>query len=197
MSTLDEDIDLILRQITAGINGAMPAVAEDIKACIKEHIEVEVYSYESEVYPRSGTLVAGVDNADVSIGGGHVIVNYEPDGTRRGTFSELSESVRKKYGKDPDDPLKPNPVKGDDFIARIEIGKSASKNGNGGFGSYDYVTQVGPRPFLTHAVEELIEGKRALKTFISAFNSIAPNGMKAVDAGDQEIFRTSDDFAGF
>lgn len=184
MSTFMDDAIDILTRINDATIAAMPSVGEEIKSCIADHIASEVYNYDSSVYPRSYTLLKGASNADVNIVGASVSVSYEPDGSRPGTFGELPKDVREKYNKSDTDLIKPNPLFGDAFINRIEKG------------TYDYkgARKVGARPFLKHAVEELIEGKRALNAFISAFNG-ADAGLKMVDKGDAEIFRTGDDWS--
>lgn len=185
MSTFAEDADKLLAAIEAAIAAAMPSVAEEIKNCIADHVQSEIYTHESKVYPRSHTLLSGALDAKAFTDGTTASVDYNPSGVRPGTWAEMPENVRLKYGKSPSDPIKPNPLSGDAFIQRIETG------------SYDYDTKFGARPFLTHAVTDLIEGKRALNAFIDAFNANATDGLQAVDMGDQEIFRTADDFAGY
>lgn len=182
MATIGDDANLILTDINNAIDVAMMAVAYDMRDCLLEHIYDEVYTYESRVYPRSYTLAKAALNSVVSGGGNEAKIEFNPSGVNTKTWASMDEADREEYGKDPSDPVKPNPVFGDAFIGRIEEGV------------YDFKgVHVGARPFFTNTVKELIEGRRALTTFISSFNSAATL-VQAVDKGDQEIFRTGDDW---
>lgn len=184
MSAFETEANKLLSDVLQAVEYAMPVVGEDIRVCISEHILHDVYdqSPNSGAYPRSYTLYNAALSAGVTAGAGHVVVNFNPSGERPGTWAEMGDALMRKYGKKPSDPIKPNPVSGDDFIQRIETGKG-----------YDYKTNVGARPFLSRSIEELVEGKRALATFISAMNA-ANADLKVTDAGDAEIFRTGDDY---
>ena len=182
-------VEEIIADLQAAVAAAMPSVAQAIQDTLRSHIESDVYAkYTSEVYPRKGTLLSGVDNANISTDGNSVTVTYEPNGAVGGTWAEMPEPIRRKYGMWDDDPIKPNPVSGDAFIRRIETGQG-----------YDYKFKQGggpgARPFLTNTVNELIEGKRALTAFIDAFNGYSSR-LQAQDIGS-EIFRDGNDFGGF
>ena len=181
------EADQYLTAITISIDYAMDAVAADIRDCLVEHIQHDVYDqYTSEVYPRSGNLMKGALDAEVTASGGEAKVVYNPSGVNNRYWAEMPYESRLKYHKSILDPIKPKPVSGDALINRIEEGK------------YDYKhVHVGERPFLYKTVQELLNG-RALNTFISAFNSAgAIFKLQAVDAGDQEVFVTGDDHVPF
>lgn len=184
-----DKVEDMIQDLQDGVAVAMLFVAAEIKDALRQHIESDVYgAYASDVYPRGHTLMKAVDTAQEVITGNMASVIYEPDGARSGTFSMVPEHIRNRYGKDPNDPLKPNPVSGDTFIRRIETGEG-----------YDYQFKEGKgpgaRPFLSNTVKELIEGKRALSAFIAGFNGYGSE-LKAMDVGT-EITRTGDDFGGF
>lgn len=185
-TSVEFEAEQYLTSITIGIDYAMDAVAADIRDCLVEHIQHDVYDqYTSEVYPRSGNLMKGALDAEVTAWGGEAKVVYNPSGVNNRSWAELPYETRIKYHKNILASVKPKPVSGDALINRIEEGK------------YDYKAKVGPRPFLYSTVQELLNG-RALNTFISAFNSAgAIFKLQAVDAGDQEVFVTGDDHVPF
>lgn len=187
MTEFGAEAEAVLKRIATAINAAMPAVGADIKACIAEHVENDVYANRSaKVYPPSGNLLRGALEAAVTAGGGHVIVAYEPNPQNTATWGKMPKELMQKYRKRPNDPVKedaaPTP---DAFIRRVETGDYPF-NTAGAFG----------RPFFTNATEELIEGKRALATFIAAVNS-ADAELRAFDAGDVEIMRDANDVSEF
>lgn len=153
----------------------MRRVAESIGNVMKEtlehRIEEDVYEeYTPRVYPRRSGRGQGygvaLNNMKKTVDiypkpaeqiAGKVVVtfSYKPSGEHSGTFGDFfNEEELLRLHKKASDPIKPNPVNGDDLIRRIETGRG-----------YDYHPSsktkhpfTEPRPFWWNFVSEMLEG---------------------------------------
>ena len=143
------------------------SVGNEMKDTLAHRIEEDVYKeYTPRVYPRRsehpgyGTplddMEKNVDLYPKSIPGkAEITFSYKPNGSHSGTFGDFyDEKKLLRIHKKASDPVKPNPVHGDDLIRRIETGRG-----------YDYRPSskakhpfTEPRPFWANFVAEMLEG---------------------------------------
>ena len=178
----------------------MQRIAESVGNVMKEtlehRIEEDVYKeYRPHVYPRrsehSGYGIALNDmEKTVTLfpksipGKAEVTFLYQPSGEHSGTFGEFfNENQLGRIHKKASDPIKPNPVHGDDLIRRIETGRG-----------YDYKPSskdphpfTEPRPFWANFVSEMLEG--------GGFDDAVTNAFKAegIDIEDVHTERENND----
>lgn len=165
----------------------MQRIAESVGNVMKEtlehRIEEDVYKeYNPKVYPRrsdpknSGYGVA-LNNMEKTVTlypkpkdhiAGKVVVTfvYQPSGEHSGTFGEFfNEDQLTRLHKKASDPIKPNPVHGDDLIRRIETGRGYDYHPS----SKDPHPFTEPRPFWANFVAEMLEGGEFDRAVKSAF----------------------------
>lgn len=155
-------------------------VGNEMKETLEYRIEEDVYKeYRPRVYPRRSehpgygvalnNMEKNVDIFPQSIPGkAAVTLSYKPDGSHSGTFGDFYNAEQlARIHKKSSDPIKPNPVHGDDLIRRIETGRG-----------YDYRPSsktkhpfTEPRPFWGNFVTELIEGGGFDKAVQDAFKA--------------------------
>ena len=153
---------LISGKIAPIMNDAMRSVGFTMQDKLKEHIEDDVYKrYSPKVYPRRsggggiGIPLNSLQNMKLSgtaftEAGGSVSLRYSPDGSNAATTADLKPGSP-YYNADNPQPIKPNPVHGDDLIRRIETGRGYDWKLSGG-------QKFPARPFWKRFVEEMIEG---------------------------------------
>ena len=160
----------------------MQRIAESVGNVMKEtlehRIEEDVYKeYTPRVYPRRSEHPGyGVPLNDMektvtlypkSIPGkAEVTFMYQPSGEHSGTFGEFfNEDQLARLHKKASDPIKPNPVHGDDLIRRIETGRGYDYHPS----SKDPHPFTEPRPFWANFVAEMLEGGEFDRAVKSAF----------------------------
>lgn len=162
----------------------MQRIAESIGNVMKEtlehRIEEDVYKeYRPHVYPRRSEHPGyGVALNDMektvtlfpkSIPGkAEVTFVYQPSGEHSGTFGDFyDENKLLRLHKKASDPIKPNPVHGDDLIRRIETGRGYDYHPS----SKDRHPFTEPRPFWGNFVSEMLEGGEFDRAVTDAFRA--------------------------
>ena len=160
----------------------MQRIAESVGNVMKEtleyRIEEDVYKeYTPRVYPRRsehpGYGVA-LNNMEKTVtlypksipGKAEVTFMYQPSGEHSGTFGDFYDDKKLlRIHKKASDPIKPNPVHGDDLIRRIETGRGYDYRPS----SKDKHPFTEPRPFWANFVAEMLEGGEFDRAVKSAF----------------------------
>lgn len=158
-SSLDKDIKaLFTHKVVVNV---MASIQADMKQALSDSIRRNVYSEKTGIYPRRSkhpgygpplndmeantTDLGGMSNDAKSF---YVGIRYQPSGEHTGKFGDFySAEELEDLGKKPNEPIKPNPVHGDELIRRIETGEG-----------YDWDYDKA-RPFWTPFVEEQLSGK--------------------------------------
>lgn len=167
---------LTLNDLIKDYGDALPAdkmqriaehVGNEMKDTLAHRIEEDVYKeYTPRVYPRRSEhsgYGTPLDDMEKNVmlfpksipGKAEITFSYKPDGSHTGTFGDFYDDNKLlRIHKKASDPIKPNPVHGDDLIRRIETGKG-----------YDYRPSsktahpfTEPRPFWANFVAEMLEG---------------------------------------
>ena len=179
------DMSNLVKELEAPIQRTVwEAVSESIYASMRErlyqHIQTDVYqAYTPSIYPRRsdngndvyGTPLDDMDKNAVKLGVGDkgyhpsgkvmgVGIKYEPSGEHSGKFGDFfgKEKLKEIHHK-PEDPVKPNPVSGNELIRRIETGKG-----------YDWAFDM-ERPFWSNFVAEMVDGGGLAEAIEGAFAS--------------------------
>lgn len=187
-SGIVEDIKKIFTHKT--VVNVMAAIQADMKQALSDSIERNVYSEKHNVYPRRsenpgyGPALNDMEANVTDLGGMnmdgtkyYVGIRYQPSGEHKGKFGEFfTEEELEELKKKKEDPIKPNPVHGDELIRRIETGKG-----------YDWDYDKA-RPFWTPFVEEQLSGK-LLDSFERA---MAMEGLVVTDDGGGVVSETGD-----
>ena len=174
-SGFEQDVATLEKQVKGALLSAGTVLQEDMKSCLSEHINADVYeAYEPIAYVRRGSKGGLLDmgkNTSESpqpqeIDGNVVIqLNYEPSGDTDGNG----------------EPIDPH-VDGDALIGRIER-REPDYNWN-------RVRSPEDRPFFHNFVEEMLDG-RAEETLVRAMNGADPTLGMAADMG---VIREEDDW---
>ena len=173
-SGFEKDMAALEKQVKDALLSAGTALQEDMKSCLAEHINADVYeAYEPAAYVRrehKGGLLDMNKNTSESpqpqeIGGNVVIqLNYEPSGDTDGNGEYIDPHVD-----------------GDVLIERIER-REPDYNWN-------RVRDPGDRPFFRNFVEEMLDG-RAEETLVRAMNGAEP----ALGLTESGMIREEDDW---
>lgn len=171
-SGFETDIAALEMQVKNAFRASRKALADDMRECLQDHIEVEVYdAFQPTEYVRregSGGLYDMSASATVysneRLGGMELTLRYQPDGSQDGGGKPIDKAVS-----------------GDDLINRIEKKDP----------EYNWTRKPKKRPFFRNFVEEMIEGRRVEDTLVAAMNAADPAlGL----AADGDITRESDDW---
>lgn len=187
-NSIDEDYSAFKKLLNTQLNAAIRNMEAPLKDDLYRHIEKDVYAtYRPKEYPRRrdnegfGIPLNNMDaNASLSLIPHGFAFSYMPDGSHSGTTADLSPKS-KNYDADRPQPIKPNPVHGDDLIRRIETGKGYDWN----MGNH----YPGERPFWQNFVNDEMGGLLA-QHFLEAMKQ-AGNEDIVVDWGD--VVRESSD----
>lgn len=170
-SGFEQDIAALEKQVKDAFRASRPALAEEMRQCLREHVVTDVYAaFRPEEYVRredaGGLLdmsVSATVYSDERDGGMNLTLLYHPSGATDGEG----------------EPIDPH-VDGDDLINRIE-----KKNPE-----YNWRRKPKKRPFFSCFVEEMLGG-RAEETLVRAMNGANP----ALElAGDMGMIRDEDDW---
>ena len=163
------------------VQAGLTAVGSELTKHLQEHIRKDVYdAYTPKSYPRRsghpqfGTPLESPQNMDLQVNKLSLIFSYEPTGDHSGTKKDRLDwsALKKKYQTAPNQPIKPNPVHGDDLIRRIETGEG-----------YDWDVAVPERHFWNNFVEEAVgAGGWTEKVLVKAMNT-ADNTLGAISDG--------------
>lgn len=159
----EADIAALEMQVKNAFRASRKALADDMRECLQDHIEVEVYdAFQPTEYVRregSGGLydmsASATVFSDERDGGMNLTLLYQPSGATDGEGNEIEPHVD-----------------GDDLINRIEKKEPP----------YNWRRKPGKRPFFRHFVEEMIGG-RAEETLVRAMNAADPALGVAADGG--------------
>lgn len=174
-SGFDADLKALEVQVCKSLLQAGRALQEDATACLREHVEADVYSkFEPFAYVRRGGNGGLADvkqnsttpSPTVTPSGVEIQFVYTPDGRTDGDGNAIEPHID-----------------GDALINRIE--KSDP--------DYNWNRMRGPenRPFFRNFVEEMIEGQRAESTLVAAMNAADPSLGVVADGG---IIREDEDW---
>ena len=160
---LDEDIAQIEARFRAAMKNAMPALKEEMSACLFEHVQGDVYEkFTPKEYVRRGEYggLADIDaNARFDVRDNGVRMIYLPSGESEQVAPEAQ-------------------VDGDALIGRIENKRP----------DYDWRRKPSKRPFFTNFLGEMIEEGRAERAMVDGIN--AADGTLEVAA---DLFSTTRD----
>ena len=171
-SGLEEDMAALEAEVKNAFRASRKALADDMRACLQDHIEVEVYNaFQPTEYVRregSGGLYDMKASATVSSderdGGMNLTFLYQPSGATDGEGNDV-----------------PDAVSGDDLVNRIEKKDP----------EYDWKRKPKKRPFFRNFVREMIEGNRAEETLVRAMNAASPT---LEITADGDMIRESEDW---
>ena len=175
-SGFEQDIAALEAQVKCALMQAGTALQDDMKVCLHEHIDSDVYgAFEPAAYVRRGDdggLSDMEKNTSSSpppseFGGGVTVrLDYTPDGQTDGMGRELTVHAD-----------------GDSLIGRIEH-RTPDYNRN-------RIRSPGDRPFFRNFVQEMVDGGRAEETLVRAMNAVVPSlGVTA----DGSVIREEDDW---
>lgn len=170
-SGFEQDMAALEKQVKDAFRASRPALAEEMRQCLREHVEEDVYAkVQPTKYVRredNGGLIDMSANAtvysDERDGGMNLTLLYHPSGATDGE----GESI---------DPH----VDGDDLINRIEKKDP----------EYNWRRKPKKRPFFRNFVEEMLGG-RAEETLVRTMNGADPTLGLAADMG---MIRDEDDW---
>ena len=170
-SGFEQDMAALEKQVKDALLSAGAALQEDMKSCLSEHVNADVYeAYEPAAYVRrehKGGLLDMSKNTSESpqpqeIGGNVVIqLNYEPSGDTDGNGEYIDPHVD-----------------GDVLIERIER-REPDYNWN-------RVRDPGDRPFFRNFEEEMISG-RAEEVLVREANAADPTIEMTATFGAMEL----------
>lgn len=145
---LEKDLAELEKQFGRAVGVAMGVLENDMEACLREHIENDVYDqFDPKEYIRRRENGGLLD-----FGAGHL---------QKGG---AADRARIEYTPSGEDPQWRNPANGDEMIRRIESQTPP----------YDWARHPGDRPFFRNFVSEMIEGGRAETVFVGAVNEADP-----------------------
>lgn len=170
-SGFEQDMAALEKQVKDAFRASRPALAEEMRQCLREHVEEDVYAkVQPTKYVRredNGGLIdmsaSATVYSDERDGGMNLTLLYHPSGATDGE----GESI---------DPH----VDGDDLINRIEKKDP----------EYNWRRKPKKRPFFRNFVEEMLGG-RAEETLVRAMNGADPTLELAEDMG---MIRDEDDW---
>lgn len=170
-SGFEADLAALEMQVKNAFRASRKALADDMRECLQDHIEVEVYdAFQPTEYVRregNGGLydmkASATVYSDERDGGMNLTLLYQPSGATDGEGNEIEPHVD-----------------GDDLINRIEKRNPP----------YNWRRKPDARPFFRNFVEEMIGG-RAEKTMVYGMNAADPTLNVAADGG---VERESDDW---
>lgn len=168
-SGLEEDLAALEAEVKNAFRASRQTLADDMRACLQDHIEVEVYgAFQPTEYVRRGgkgglydMKASATVHSDERDGGMNLTFLYQPSGATDGEGNEIEPHLD-----------------GDDLINRIE--KRAP--------DYNWRRKPEARPFFRNFVEEMLSG-RAEDTLVRAMNAASPT-LEVIADGD--VTRESD-----
>ena len=170
-SGFEQDVATLEKQVKDAFRASRPALAEEMRQCLREHVEADVYDkFQPTEYVRrreDGGLAdmraSATVYSDERDGGMNLTLLYQPSGAADGEG----------------EPVEPH-VDGDDLINRIEKRDP----------EYNWRRKPPKRPFFHNFVEEMLDG-RAEETLVRAMNGADPTLGMAADMG---VIREEDDW---
>ena len=175
-SGFEQDMAALEKQVKYALTQAGTALQDDMRDCLREHIDNDVYNaFDPAAYVRRGDdggLSDMEKNTRTSpppseFGGGVMVqLDYTPDGQTDGIGRELTVHTD-----------------GDSLIGRIEHR----------IPDYDWnrVRYPDDRSFFHNFVQEMVDNGRAEKTLVRAVNAVAPSWGVTADGG---VIRENDDW---
>lgn len=159
----EADIAALEKQVQRAFRASRQALADDMRACLQEHVEHDVYdAFQPTEYVRrreNGGLADMKKNAtvysDERLGGMNLTLLYQPDGSTDGEGNELEPHVD-----------------GDDLVNRIERKEP----------EYNWRRKPEARTFFSDFVQEMVDGGRAEETLVRAMNAAEPT-LGAAESG--------------
>lgn len=154
-SGFEQDIAALEKQVKNAFRASRQALADDMRSCLQDHVEYDVYSkFQPIEYVRRGESggladmgVSATVYSDERDGGMNLTLLYQPGGAADGEG----------------EPVDPH-VDGDDLIDRIEKRDP----------EYNWTRKPPKRPFFSNFVQEMIDGGRAEETLVRAMNAAEP-----------------------
>ena len=170
-SGFEQDIAALGNQVKNAFRASRQALADDMRLCLQDHVEYDVYSkFQPIEYVRRGENGGLADMrasatvySDERDGGMNLTLLYQPSGATDGEGNEIEPHVD-----------------GDDLINRIEKKDP----------EYNWRRKPPKRPFFRNFVEEMLDG-RAEETLVRAMNGADPTLGMAADMG---VIREEDDW---
>lgn len=171
-SGFEQDMAALEKQVKDAFRASRKALADDMRLCLQEHVEYDVYSnFQPIEYVRRGENGGLADMrasatvySDERDGGMNLTLLYQPSGATDGDGNEIEPHVD-----------------GDDLINRIEKRDP----------EYNWRRKPPKRPFFSNFVQEMIDGGRAEETLVRAMNTADPSLELAEDTG---MIREEDDW---
>lgn len=171
-SGFEQDMAALKKQVKDAFRGSRKALADDMRLCLQDHVEADVYDkFQPTEYVRRRED-GGLDDmrasatvySDERDGGMNLTLLYQPSGATDGEGNDVDPHVD-----------------GDDLITRIEKKDP----------EYNWRRKPSKRPFFSNFVQEMVDGGRAEETLVRAMNGADPTLGMAADMG---VIREEDDW---
>lgn len=150
--TIKEDYNKIINQLRIDTNNALNQMGKTLIASLQNHINIDFYDkYDPKSYPRRkdfpqyGKSLLSEDYMNIDVTGTMLAMEYLPRGEHSGKMKDTLNWKKKQQGGNA--PIKPNPLHGNELIARLQTGKG-----------YDWKLKNGdypPRPFWNLFIEDV------------------------------------------
>lgn len=171
-SGFEQDVAVLEKQVKDAFRASRPALAEEMRQCLQDHVERDVYGkFQPTEYVRRGESGGLADMkatatvySDERDGGMNLTLLYQPSGAEDGEG----------------EPVDPH-VDGDDLVDRIEKRDP----------EYNWRRKPPKRPFFSNFVQEMIDGGRAEETLVRAMNT-ADTALQVAESGG--LIREEDDW---
>lgn len=152
--TISEDFEKIKSKLNVDINDSLNRMSIYLITQLQNHINIDFYDkYDPTSYPRRkdypqfGKSLLDKEYMDIETGLNTLTLTYLPQGGHSGKMKDTLNWNKKKGGKNGDNPIKPNPVHGNELIQRLQTGQG-----------YDWQKKDGgfpPRPFWNLFIEDV------------------------------------------
>ena len=171
-SGFEQDVAALEKQVKNAFRASRQALADDMRLCLQDHVEYDVYSkFQPIEYVRRGEdggladmKASATVYSDERDGGMNLTLRYQPGGAEDGDENEIEPHVD-----------------GDDLINRIEKKDP----------EYNWRRKPPKRPFFSNFVQEMIDGGRAEETLVRAMNAANP-ALQVAESGG--VIREEDDW---
>lgn len=155
-SGFEADLAALEAQVKNAFRASRKALADDMRLCLQDHVEYDVYSkFQPTEYVRRGENGGLADMqssatvySDERDGGMNLTLLYHPSGAVDGEGNNVDPHVD-----------------GDDLITRIEKKDP----------EYNWRRKPPKRPFFRNFVQEMVDGGRAEETLVRAMNAAVPS----------------------
>lgn len=154
-SDFEQDMAALEKQVKDAFRASRKALADDMRLCLQEHVETDVYDkFQPSEYVRRGEdggladmSASATVYSDERDGGMNLTMLYQPSGAADGEG----------------EPIDPH-VDGDELVDRIEKRDP----------EYNWRRKPPKRPFFSNFVQEMTDGGRAEETLVRAMNAADP-----------------------